>query len=204
MDNDHQEIEVIASPKEYIKITTNPNETTKKEERKDERTETDIKLDTNKGYYKASELSLIEQNFLINAGYDYSDNVAIGKTRQEKYLVKVNKIEGKTHTFLVHNIKGEIEKYTKNIEINLTEKPDLVFELPNKRKYDLEVETGDIVYKKKQLISKINALELEFKGNWIILLANAQHLPKLKETTNKVILRTQAETLIKELFTKKK
>jgi hypothetical protein len=204
MDNDHQEIEVIASPTEHIKITTNPNENTKQETKKDERTAIDITLDTEKGYYKASELDMTQQNFLINAGYDYSDNVPIGKSRQERYLVKVNKIEGKTHTFLVHNIKQEIEKYTKNIEINITEKPDIVFELPNKRKYAIEVETGTMLTNKKQLSRKINDLQLQYKNNWKIVVSDALKLYKYQAIINRAIIRNQIPTLIKELFTKKK
>jgi len=49
----------------------------------------------------------------------------IRKIRQEEYYVKANNIESIQHTFLVENIKQEIEKYTDQIKIGLSRDPEI-------------------------------------------------------------------------------
>jgi len=73
LENEHQELEVIASPKEHELITTNPDEMIKIGEKKKgqvgDREDISISLDIEQDVYKAEGLSIEEQNFLTNNGY---------------------------------------------------------------------------------------------------------------------------------------
>jgi type IV secretory pathway VirB4 component len=62
LDNEHQELEVVASGKEHELITTNPDEIIKPKKVEDNREEVDITLDTEKGLFYASKLKMEDKN----------------------------------------------------------------------------------------------------------------------------------------------
>jgi type IV secretory pathway VirB4 component len=209
MDNDHQELEVVASPKEHKLITTNPDEILRnnKERKKqpEEKQETNINLDLEKGLFYGKELSLDQKNYLNNHGYETGFFVLIGKTKPEEYWVKANKVESLSHTFLVQNIKNEIIKHTKNVTINLTEAPDIIFKNKKGKQVALEIETGEGFKKHKQRIeTKFNNAIKKYGKNIHIILTSKDfrtryqnRFPKIK-----ILVRTQIREFLTSQFKK--
>jgi len=209
MDNDHQELEVVASPKEHKLITTNPDEILRnsKERKKqtEEKPETNINLDLEKGLYYGKEMSLDQKNYLNNHGYEPGFFVLIGNTKPEEYWVKANKVESLSHTFLVQNIKNEIIKFTKNVTINLTEAPDIIFKNAKGKQVALEIETGEGFKKHKQRIeTKFNNAIKKYGKNLYIVLTSKDfrtryqnRFPKIK-----ILIRTQIREFLASQFKK--
>ena len=142
MDNDHQELEVVASPKEHELITTNADEVLKKGKPvQDERVDVDINLNTERGLFFGSEISIEDKNYLHNHGYKVGEFVPIGKPRQEECWVKSNTTESLQHTFVVQNIRRELFKYTRFVQINIVKDADIIFKDKQKKDFAVEVET---------------------------------------------------------------
>lgn len=178
LDNEHQELEVVASPKEHDIITTNPNEVIIK---KAEMPKEDVNINTEKILYYGKDLKQVEKNNLVNEGYNVANFVPIGKPRQEEVWVKKNEIESLQHTFLVENIKEEILKYTKDVEVYLTQKPDLIFKNKKGKDVAIEVETGIGFNKhKNRLIEKFALARGEYGDNLVIVLTDKSFRGKYK------------------------
>jgi hypothetical protein len=203
LDNEHQEIEIIASPKEHEIITTNPDEIIKKKLIKDDRTEINIGLDTKKGLYYGRELNIEQKNYLNNHGYRPGYHVPINKIKQEECWIKTNNIESLGHTFLVQNIKQEIEKYTKEIEIHLVEDADITFKNIKGEKVALEIETGKY-YNKKKLIEKFRNVKAKYKNHLYIILTSKEYKARYKKhfTDTTILLRTDIQKLLEKEFKK--
>jgi hypothetical protein len=170
----------------------------------DERVDININLDLNKGLFYGRNLNIAEKHYLINHKYQVGNFVPIGKFRQEECWVKENHAESLEHTFLVHNIKQELEKYTEDIEINITEKPDLIFKNIKGDLVAIEVETGLSFDKhEKRLDEKFYELKKRYKKNAIILLTDTNMKYKYKKINNKVpiLVRTDMMRFIKRQFT---
>jgi len=204
MDNEHQELEVVASPEEHKIITTNPNEKVIEINKvKDEREEVNINLDTNKNVYLASKLDRDQQNYLLNEGYQSKRFVPINSTTHMEFFVKKNNIESLEHTFLVDQIKQEMLKITKDVKVGLTREPDLVVTMKGCKPVAIEVETGSNYKKKtkKDFIKKFDDLYLKYKNKVVIFLTDSnfkrQYEANLPLTTVK--LRKDVPALIKEL-----
>ncbi|MCF7859652.1 MAG: DUF87 domain-containing protein [Candidatus Cloacimonetes bacterium] len=171
LDNEHQELEVVASPKEHQIITTNPDELNKQEEKQVKPTE-DIKMDFEQKLYYGNNLSQEQKNILNNNGYKVCNFVPIGKPRQEEVWIKENSIESLDHTFLVENIKEEIQKHTKDVQLYVTKKPDIIFKNKKGKEMAIEVETGFGFSKhKKRLKEKFFDVYMEYKKDAIIVIA---------------------------------
>jgi len=202
LDNEHQELEVVASPKEHSIITTNADEIlkqTKTETKKEEK----HKLDFEKPIYYASELKQNQENELGNNGYEVQNFMPIGKTRQEPVWVKKNEVEGIDHTFLVQNIVEEIKKYTQKVEVFVTTKPDIIFKNKKGKYIAIEVETGiDFGKHRKRLIEKFTTVHQEYKNNAVIVLTDKMHRDKYNRIAphTKILVRTQIQDFIKQQF----
>jgi len=152
LENEHQEIEVIASPKEHELITTNPDEMIVQSEKKKgkvkEQENINIELDIEQDVYSAKGLTIEESNFLANNKYVLGNFHDLDKKRQNKYFVKQRPPEGSSHIFYVDLIYREIKKYTKKVEKYRTKSADIIFTNKAKEEIAIEVETGIIVNKK--------------------------------------------------------
>jgi len=155
LENEHQEIKVIASPKEHELITTNPDELIKQTEDKkgtpNNQVNTDIILDIEKDVYPAEGLSLEEQNFLTNHGYELGSFHNLQNKRQVNYFVKKRLPESILHTYYVDLIFNELRKHTDKIEKHRTVEPDLIFTNKRGEEIALEIETGLGLEKKKKI-----------------------------------------------------
>jgi len=205
--NDHQELEVVASPKEHEIITTNPDELIKKamktQPKEDHKEDINIEMDLDKGLYYGKELDIEEKNYLGINGYKAGRFTPIGKTRWEEVFVKANKKESLGHTFLVQNLKQELEKYTKDIKVNIVEDADIVVKT-GKGEYAFEVETG-LSYKKnlKQLRNKFENIILNYNKKVIVVLTDKVFRSRYENISPdlKIITRDQVRTTLKKLFT---
>jgi len=208
MDNDHQELEVVASPKEHEIITTNPDELIKKamktQPKEDHKQDINIELDLDKGLYYGKKLDIEKKNYLGNNGYKIGMFVPIGKKKQEEVLVKENKNESLVHTFLVYSVKMLLEKYTKDIKIDITRNPDIVFKDKKGREYAFEIETGkEFQKRKKNIMNKFIEVSCNYKRPYIIL-TDSTLKKQYEAIVGKipVITRPHIEELIKKIFRK--
>lgn len=112
-----------------------------------------ITLDTDECLlFRNDDLSFAEYNYLEHKKFIYAEFVPIGKTRPEGFLIKKNTRESLGHTFLVHNIKQELEKYGVEVKAYITVKPDLLFRNKKGKTVAIEVETGKQFRRRKQRI----------------------------------------------------
>ncbi len=90
LENEHQELQVIASSKEHELITTNPDEINNqnKPQEQPKKPDTNITLDLNKGFYLIEGLTLEEQNFLNNNDYKAGNFHGLKKDQPKLYFVK--------------------------------------------------------------------------------------------------------------------
>jgi len=180
MDNEHQELSVVASPKEHKIITTNPDEIIQQETTIKPKNKVDIELDTEKGLFYTKKLSISDKNYLGNQDYLIGNFVPMGEKRQQECLVKRNKVESLEHAFLVYNIKQEIEKHKKQVERYIVEKPDLILKIKNSE-FAIEIETGKSYDKnKKKLKNKFNNLQSEYGKKLFIVLTNKNYKRQYK------------------------
>ncbi len=72
MENEHTEIQIVASEEEHKLITTKPDEIIEQEQPKQEELQhrsIDIKVDENKGFFRKADLKSEEISFLLDRGY---------------------------------------------------------------------------------------------------------------------------------------
>jgi len=165
-----------------------------------------INLDLDNKLFYGKNLSIVEKKYLTNHKYTSGKFMPIGKYRQEECWIAGNNAESLEHTFLVQNIKQELEKYTEDIEINISEKPDIIFKNSKENLVAIEVETGLGFDKhEKRLDEKFYELKKRYKNNAIILLTDTNMKYKYKKINNKVpiLVRTDMIQFIKHQFTYK-
>jgi len=145
-------------------------------------------IDANKGFFKHSELSLEDIKYLVKKGYKEYYFSSILTNKEELYLIKPHYNESQQHFFLVCDIVNYIKKFTNKVRTFNTEKPDIVFEINNK-KYALEIETGTLLERdKNKLLKKIESLNKNYGKNWFFVVTDkniASQYSKLGETHDK-------------------
>jgi|GEM_PF-489576 len=147
LENEHQEIEVIASPEEHKLITTNPDEIIRLTEQKKPKESEILKesekadLDVNRIVYLRKGLTLLQQNVLNNHGYKIKVGHAL-ELGTHSYYVKERHPESLEHTLLVGLIVEEIKKYTDKVQVYQTRMPDIIFTNKVGQEIALEIETG--------------------------------------------------------------
>jgi conjugal transfer ATP-binding protein TraC len=201
MDNDHQELEVVASPKEHQIITTNADEILEQKEKKKEVKE--IKRDLDQVLYYGTGLSKEQKNTLYNNGYKTRNFVPIGKPRQEEVWIKENDVESLDHTFLVENLKEEILKLTSDVKTYVTKKPDIIFKNKKGQEIAIEVETGKSFRKhKKRLIEKFREVHLKYKNRVAIIITQKSLKDRYTRIAPylKILKRTEIMNWIKQQF----
>lgn len=149
--------------------------------------------------YELNQLKESEANYLLHNNYIKKDFVPIGHTKQKTYLVKPNPPESTQHTLLVHNTVQEIKKYTNNIRIYATVKPDIIF-IAKDQKYALEIEMGfNLKKNKKRLEEKKKANNQAYGNKWYIVPYHSRDANRYQKYS-KTIRRTQIQKFLKELF----
>jgi hypothetical protein len=160
-----------------------------------------INLDLDCFLFRNDDLDYEEYYYLENHGYEYGTFVPIGKTQPEGFLIKKNTRESLTHTFLVHNIKQELEQCGVEVKTYITVKPDLVFISKKNNVFVIEVETGKQFKRRKQRIkNKFEKVNNKY-SNIIIVLTTTKikrHYQRLLPN-NKIMVRTDIQQWIATL-----
>jgi len=183
MENDHQEIKVIASNEEHNLITTKPEEIVAAQANIPAGTPVEkrkvlIELDLTKGYYKKSERSPEEIDFLLKNDYEESTHVPMDSRKAAVYLVKKVGWHSKEHTFVLHAAKDETQRYTSEVFVDETARtdginPDLRFKKPNREEWAVEVETGsNLRHHPDYLDKKVAKLNTLYPNRWRWLLTS--------------------------------
>jgi hypothetical protein len=175
IEDDHTELKIIASDEEHKLITTNPDELLEQNkeqynsesQKNKQKKSVNIELDENKGFYKHAELSLSDVKYLLFKGYKESRFKSISG-KSATYLLKPKSNESLSHCFLLHDIADYLKKFTSNVNIYNTVKPDIVFEI-NGKKIAVEVETGKVSKNKKQFLEKVKSLKKNYDDYFFIL-----------------------------------
>lgn len=121
--------------------------------------------------------AVIEHEF-----YSRVNEYCILHNKIETFLVKKFSNHSSTHTFLVWNV-GKLLKRIKEIR-SIREHgavdADLTFIYHN-RKYALEIETGNLLSKKKQLEEKIKSLNRKYPKRWMFIVSNKNLVSKYRK-----------------------
>ncbi len=198
MEDEHSEIKIVASELEHKQITTNadeilannhnnsnkkqeqtkPTQPTAKKVSQKPAVKVVISVDKDKRFYRHRDLNLNDIKYLIAEGYKQYKFKSIFGNKKEFYLLKPNYNESPQHFFLIKDIEKYIRKFTDKVQIFNTGKPDIVFEVDNK-KYAVEIETGKVLLTtKKKFIEKVRTLKKNYGKNWFFVVTNKNLQPK--------------------------
>ena len=136
---------------------------------------------------------------MLYKDYQVVEKFSIVSNKKEKFLIKPRFNESLNHMFVTFDIAEYLEKKKINVEKFTTKKPDLVFEI-NNRKIAIEVETGTAYDKsKKQLIEKVKELNKNY-DYWFFVVTNRNYGKKyrrLGKTIEMRYLQTHLKKLLK-------
>lgn len=121
--------------------------------------------------------ALIEHKF-----YSRANEYCILHKKIEAFLVKKYSNHSNTHTFLVWNVKKILKsmKEIRSIHEHGAIDADLTFIYHN-RKYALEIETGTLLSKKKQLDEKVKSLNQKYSKRWMFVVSNKNLVSKYRK-----------------------
>jgi hypothetical protein len=214
MENDHQEIKIIASPEEHKLITTRPDELILMEQ---ENT-ADLPLDAKKlikelyplkDVYKVSTLDPVQKDYLEkNKDKPYEENSLQHPhaSNHGLYLVRKKGNETPEHTSLTWWIYEELLNYTSNVRVaparSNTLNPDIIFTNEKGEEIAVEVETGsNYKFHKGYLQSKIAHLHKAYPSRWCIFLTTNFWLNRYQNiSTAPVYLRKHLRGFLKQQF----
>lgn len=177
MDNEHQEMTVVASPEEH-ELIVSEKKAKKKESKKEKTPEKEYE-----GLYKTAELTSYELNYLSNQGYEIGKYTAIGDYTMREYIVKVEHPEKIEHSYHVKMIVNYLKKISPKIETKLTSEADILFTDKKGKEYFIEVETGMFKDKKKK-IRKLEQVREKYGSRCIVFLTKHTLRKKYAKMTN--------------------
>src|SRR3989338_3809760 len=165
-----------------------------------QRKEVTISLDSEKRLFKCKKLNLDEMKYLMAKGYRISSQFSINSRKKEKLLIKPRFNESEGHAFVVYDICEFLEKKYVECKKYMTTKPDITFEINDKR-YAIEVETGNKLSKDKKAISeKVKQLKKEY-DTWFFVCTVRKYVQKYRKfgkTIDRRYLRNQLEKILKK------
>ena len=132
----------------------------------------ELKAEENPVFLKDN-LSEKEINALIEDGYCSVCEYCMIQNKFINVLVKPQLNHSPTHAFLVWNVRKLLEKINgiKNIKEYLTKEADIIFNY-NGKNFAIEIETGNLLGKKKQLQEKLNYLNKKYPLRWMFIVSN--------------------------------
>lgn len=199
MENDHSEINIVASEAEHKIITTNADELlVQRKEKPASKNKTESKVDLNERAYIKKDLDEVDLNFLISSGFKEFKQTNLSGDK-ETYLVIHNRSESPNHIICVKEISDYIRRFTEDIRLYKTAMPDIVFNA-NGKEYAVEIETGEVIKDKKKMQNKINLLQNKFGDNWFFFVTNRNLLKKyskLGKTTSRRTIKNRIDKLFK-------
>jgi len=132
--------------------------------------------------FEKSKLSKEEIKVLMKRGYSLANEYCVKEKRVVPVIVKPFLNHSKTHAFLMWSVRRLLDEYDQiqHIKEYLTRNADFVFTI-NGETYAIEIETGSLVRKKKQLQEKLEDLNSKYKDRWIFLVSHRSLLPKFRK-----------------------
>ncbi len=178
MEDEHSEIKITASSEEHKLITTNADELVKKTKKLKHRN-VKINVDKNKRFFRKSKLNSDEVKYLLSNGYKIAKYKSLLTDKMETFLLQSRHNESLMHLFMTHNISEFLEKNGIKTELYTTKKPDIVFQIKNK-KYAIEIETGSVLSKISRMEEKVKLLNENY-DEWFFLITNKNKVKKYKK-----------------------
>ena len=143
--------------------------------------------------HRIYELTNDDENVLLSNKLTKEDKETLTKAKFKQvneYCVQQKKIisvfvkpimnHSATHTFLVWSTKKLLKDFdVRDIVIHDTKDADIVFKYDNKY-YAIEIETGNLLQKKKQLEQKIYWLNKKYPHRWFFIVSNRNLQAKYK------------------------
>lgn len=152
--------------------------------------------------FKKEHLTKAQIKVLLDEGYRYTNEFCIKEKKVISVLVKSMPRRSLTHTFLIWSMKNVL-KSTPEIE-NITEHDtkdaDLTFSC-NKHTFAIEIETGTLLSKHKQLQEKVDYLNKKYPKRWMFVVSNKELVWKYKKYGLSTQRNRVEETLAKMLET---
>lgn len=122
------------------------------------------------------------------------------KTKMNKsFLVKKILNHSATHSFLVARIKEMLDEEPEitNVQLHETKDADITFKIRSKT-YAIEVETGTLLSKKRQLHEKVVYLKNKYGQNWFFVVTHRDLVKRYKKFAN-VTPRSEVSKMIEKL-----
>lgn len=170
-----EEAEKIEQIKEFEKA-----EKEKQKKLEDKREDILRRLESSYNYvFKKDELSNSEIEALKSDGFILENEFCVFEKKRINVLIKTPTNHSSHHTFLVWSVKRLLDKNRKisHIEEHLSVDADITFKFEEKM-FAIEVETGNLLRKKDQLIEKIGYLKRKYSDRWIFLVSNKELFSK--------------------------
>lgn len=147
--------------------------------------------------FLTEDLNEEEMNILKEEGYKQINEYDITSERIVSAMVRPPLNHSATHAFLVWSARVFLEQnleYVENIKEHLTKDADITFKYADKT-YALEIETGNLLRKKKQLLEKVNYLNKKYKRRWMFIVSNKNLVAEYRKHS----LATQRKDMAKNL-----
>ena len=138
-----------------------------------------IKVDKEQGYFRKSRINKDEIEYLLYHNYKITKYKSLLTNKMETFLLQPRHNESLTHFFMIRNIAEFLEKNGIEVELYVTVKPDIIFQI-NDRKYALEIETGSAFSKLKNLKEKVKLLNENY-DKWFFVVTNRKFVKKFKQ-----------------------
>ncbi|MBU1103466.1 MAG: hypothetical protein KJ600_02840 [Nanoarchaeota archaeon] len=140
-----------------------------------------LDLEENKVFDK-SELSEEKIKILLEEDYKQVNEYCVAKKEIITVLIRPTLNHSIAHTFLVWSVRRLLEEYTmiEDILEHETRDADLTFEV-NGKDFAIEIETGTLLRKKKQLEEKIKFLNERYEDRWMIVVSKRDLVKKYKK-----------------------
>lgn len=200
LENEHQELNIIASEKEHELITTNPDEINRNKKKPSKHEEISIKLDIEQDVHTGWNKTIEERNFLANNGYELSTFHDLDKGKQKEYFVKRRPPESAQHTYYADLIYQEILRHTDKVWKKRTYKPDVVFINKANEEIALEVETAVSIHKKKYHDEKFGKLGKEYGNRCYIFLTQSKYKNSYTRHKLPILSRGMINNFVKQQF----
>jgi len=132
--------------------------------------------------YELEDLRPEEIEVLENEGFNKISEYDPIEEKNLTFFVKQISNHSATHTFLVERIRQLLEQRLDSDDINIhdTKDADITFTIGSVI-HAFEIETGNLLTKKKQLKEKINFLNNKYGINWYFVVSNRDLAKKYKK-----------------------
>jgi hypothetical protein len=139
------------------------------------------KLEDEGNVIKKEDLSEEERKLLLENDYKQVNEYCVYEQKVITVLVKQILNHSPTHTFLVWSIVRLITDFeVKNLQTHDTREADITFKYKHQF-YAIEIETGSLLTRKKQLEDKVKYLNRRYPKRWFFVVSNKNLQPKYRK-----------------------